>query len=132
MTAATPQWATQLISPFDEKLGLEFTELTAERVAGRAPVAGNTQPFGLWHGGASATLVESLGSLGATVHAGPHRRAVGTDLNISHLRSAREGWVHGVATAIHLGRTSAVYQVELTDDHGRLLAIGRLGCRILD
>ena len=96
------------------------------------PVAGNTQPFGLWHGGASAVMVETLGSLGGAAHAGAGRRAVGTELNISHLRSARSGWVHGVATALHLGATSAVYQVELTDDDGRLLASGRLSCRILD
>ncbi len=119
-------------SPFDAKLGLELFELTAELVRGRAPVAGNTQPFGLWHGGASATLVESLGSMGAVTHAGPGRQAVGTELNISHLRSARSGWVNGVARAVHLGRTSAVYQVDLTDDEGRLLATGRLACRILD
>ena len=119
-------------SPFDTKLGLEITERSAERVCGRAPVAGNTQPYGLWHGGASAVMVETLGSLGGAAHAGAGRRAVGTELNISHLRSARSGWVHGVATALYLGTTSAVYQVELTDDDGRLLASGRLSCRILD
>ncbi len=119
-------------SPFDDKLGLEITELTAQRVRGRAPVEGNTQPIGLWHGGASATMVETLGSLGASAHAGNDRKTVGTELNVSHLRSAREGWVHGVATAVHLGATSAVYQIELSDDEGRHLATGRVSCRILD
>ena len=119
-------------SPFDEKLGLEVTEWTAERVRGRAPVNGNTQIIGLWHGGASATMIESLGSLAATAHAGPDRKAVGTELNVSHLRSAREGWVCGEAVAVHLGGTSAVYQIDLTDDAGRHLATGRLSCRILD
>lgn len=131
MTAQPPEWATTLTSPFDSKMGLELTELTPERVCGKAPVEGNTQPFGLWHGGASATLVESLASMGATVYAGPDRRAVGTELNISHLRSARSGWVHGVATALHLGSTTVLYQVDLTDDEGRLLASGRLRCQIL-
>lgn len=132
MTEQQPGWITQLSSPFDDKLGLEITELTPQRVRGRAPVAGNTQPFGLWHGGASATIVETLGSMGAVAHAGPGRRAVGTELNISHLRSVETGWVHGLATALHLGTSSAIYQVELTDDAGRLVASGRLSCRILD
>ncbi|WIY81634.1 PaaI family thioesterase [Propionimicrobium sp. PCR01-08-3] len=118
-------------SPLDDKLGVEITEQSAQRVSGRAPVDGNTQPYGLWHGGASAVLVETLGSLGAAAHAGPDRHAVGTELNVSHLRSVRSGWVHGVATAIHLGSTSAVYRIELTDDDGRLIASGRLSCRLL-
>lgn len=132
MIVESPDWPQSMHSAFDAKLGLEITELTAERVCGSAPVAGNTQPLGLLHGGASATMVETLGSLGTVVHAGPKRRAVGTELNLSHLRSVAHGRVHGVATALHLGRTSTVYRVELTDDEGRLLASGRLSCRILD
>lgn len=117
-------------SALDEKLGLEITSATAERVTGRAPVTGNTQPMGLWHGGASAVMVETLGSVAANLHAGDGA-AVGTEINVSHLRPATSGWVHGTAQAIHLGRTSAVYQVDLTDDQGRLIATGRLSCRIL-
>ncbi|GAA2181980.1 hotdog fold thioesterase [Brooklawnia cerclae] len=126
-----PAWASPGASAFDTKLGLELIELSAARVTGRAPVEGNTQPFGLWHGGASATLAETLASLGATMHAQPDRRAVGTELSISHIRSASTGWVHGCATAIHFGRGSAVYTVTLTDDDDRLLASARVTCRIL-
>ncbi len=115
-------------SALDSKLGLEITEWTAQRVAGKAPVEGNTQPMGLWHGGASATMIETLGSLGANAHGTP---AVGTELNVTHLRAVRSGWVHGVATAVHLGRSTAIYQVELSDDQGRRIATGRLSCRIL-
>ncbi len=121
-----------MISDYERKLGLEVIDWEASRVVGRAPVEGNTQPHGLWHGGASATIIETLGSLGAAAHAGPGRRVVGLELNVSHLRSARQGWVHGEAKALHLGRTTAVYQVDLTDDDGRLIASGRLSCRILD
>lgn len=120
------------MSPFDSRMGLEITEWSAHRTCGRAPVEGNTQPYGLWHGGASATMTESLGSLAAEKHAGKDRHPVGTELNITHISSTRTGWVHGTATALHLGRTSAVYQVDLFDDDGRLLASARLTCRILD
>lgn len=120
------------VGPLDAKLGLEVASVTANRATGRAPVDGNTQPFGLWHGGATATIMETLGSLAANAHSGPGRQAVGTELNVSHLRTARQGWVHGEATALHLGRTSAVYSIELRDDDAALLASGRLSCRILD
>ncbi len=119
------------VSPFDAKLGLEISSVSAQRVIGRVPVDGNTQPFGLWHGGASAAVMETLGSLGANAHAGRGRRAVGAELNVSHLRSVTQGWVHAQATALHLGRTSAVYQIDLRDDEGRLLASGRLSCRLI-
>ncbi len=119
------------ISPYDSKLGLQVDRVSPELATGSAPVEDNTQPGGLWHGGASATLIETLGSLAASQHAGS-RQAVGTELNVSHLRAVRAGRVHGTATALHLGRTSAVYQVALTDDTGRLIATGRVSCRILD
>lgn len=121
-----------LTNPLDAKLGVEITGVSPQHVTGRAPVAGNTQPFGWWHGGASGVLVETLGSLGANAHAGDGQRAVGTELSISHLRSVDSGWVHGEATAVHLGRSSAVYRVDLRDDAGRLIASGRLSCRIID
>jgi len=132
MTDEQHQLRNTWVSPFDTKLGLEVTFVSAQRVIGRAPVAGNTQPFGLWHGGATAAIMETLGSLGANAHAGPGRRAVGTELNVSHLRSTTQGWVHAQASAVHLGRTSAVYQIDVRDDEGQLLASGRLSCRLLD
>ena len=82
------------------------------------PVAGNTQPYGLLHGGASVVLAETLGSLGAALHAGPGRVAVGLDINATHHRAARAGHVRGVATPLQLGRTLASYEVVITDDEG--------------
>ena len=115
-----------------ERMGILFTEVSAERVVGTMPVAGNTQPYGLLHGGASAVLAESLGSVGAATHAGEGRLAVGIELSCTHHRSAREGTVTGVATPISLGRTLATYEIVVTDDEGRRLCTSRLTCLLRD
>lgn len=111
-------------------LGIDITEVTAERVVGTMPVAGNTQPYGLLHGGATAALAETLGSFGAMAHALPDRIAVGVDLNITHVRAATSGTVTGIAKAVHLGRTVATYQIDVTDDEDRLVATARLTCML--
>lgn len=121
-----------LQSALDQKLGLEVTELSAGKVVGRLPVEGNTQPAGLLHGGATAAVVETLGSLGSLAHAGAGAQVVGVDLNVTHLRAVREGHITATATPVHLGRTSAVWTVEVRDDAGRLTAVGRLTCRLLE
>ena len=115
-----------------DRMGIEVTLVTAERAEGRMPVEGNTQPFGLLHGGASAVLVETLGSYAAQRHAGEGRTAVGIELNATHHRSARQGWVHGVATALHLGRSLVTYEVTVDDDGGRRLCTARLTCMLID
>lgn len=115
-----------------DRMGIEFLEVSAERVVGRMPVEGNTQPYGLLHGGASAVLAETLGSVGAAVHAGAGRIAVGIEINATHHRSAREGWVTGVATRLHGGRTLATYEIEITDEQGRRLCTSRLTCMLRD
>ena len=131
-TPAVPAWYAGMTSALDAKMGLEVLELTAERVVGRMPVEGNTQPMGLWHGGASCVLVETLGSIGAAAHAQPGRVAVGVDINVTHHRSVRTGWVTGTATALRLGRSVATYEVVLTDDDGRRVCTARLTCQLLD
>lgn len=85
------------------RMGIEVTEASAERVVGTMPVKGNTQPYGLLHGGASAVLAETLGSVGAMLHAGSGKIAVGVDLNATHHRGVRDGVVTGVATPLHRG-----------------------------
>ena len=112
-------------------MGLEITELTPERVVGRMPVAGNTQPLGLWHGGASCVLAETLASLGAFAHARPDRVAVGVDINVTHHRAVTSGWVNGTATALRLGRTVASYEVALSNDAGERIGTGRVTCQIV-
>ncbi|GEA84226.1 MAG: hotdog fold thioesterase [Cellulomonas sp.] len=115
-----------------ERLGIVVSELSAEHAVATMPVAGNTQPFGLLHGGATAALAETLGSYAAVVHAGPGRTAVGIELNATHHRSARQGVVTGTAKAVHLGRSLAAYEVVIEDESGRRLCTARLTCMIID
>ena len=113
-------------------MGIDCLEAAPERVVGRMPVKGNTQPYGLLHGGASCVLAESLGSIGAALHAGPGRIAVGIEINATHHRSATEGYVTGVATRTHGGRTLATYDIVITDDEGRRVCTARLTCMLRD
>jgi uncharacterized protein (TIGR00369 family) len=112
------------------KMGIELLEATPERVVGRMPVAGNTQPFGLLHGGASVVLAETLGSLGAVLHAGKSRIAVGVDINATHHRAARSGFVTGTATALSLGNTLAAYDIVIIDEDGNRVCTSRITCLI--
>lgn len=115
----------------NEKMGVEIVEASAERLVATMPVEGNTQPYGLLHGGASVVLAESLGSTGAMIHSYPERFPVGVDINATHHRSATEGLVTGVATAIHLGRTSACYEVIVSDAAGKRVCTARITCALL-
>ncbi len=115
----------------NEKMQIEILEMSAERVVGTMPVEGNTQPYGLLHGGASVVLAETLGSIGSGLHGYPEKFAVGVDINATHHRSAVSGLVTGTATAIHLGRNSACYEVVLTDEQGRRLCTSRITCSLL-
>ena len=115
----------------NEKMGIQLTEISAERVVGTMPVEGNTQPYGLLHGGASVVLAETLGSVGSAVHAHPDKLSVGVDINATHHRSATAGIVTGVATAIHLGRSSACYDVVITDERGKRVCTARITCALM-
>ncbi|MGW6742956.1 hotdog fold thioesterase [Streptomyces sp. NPDC055025] len=114
------------------RMGVEIVEASAERVVGTMPVEGNTQPYGLLHGGASAVLAETLGSVGAMLHGRSSKIAVGVDLNCTHHRGVRGGTVTGVATAVHLGRTTTSYEVVITDEQGRRVCSARLTCLLRD
>jgi uncharacterized protein (TIGR00369 family) len=114
-----------------DRLGIQILAASPERVVGTMPVDGNTQPFGLLHGGASCVLAESLGSIGATLHAMPDRIAVGTDLNATHHRAASRGTVTGTATALHLGRTIASYEVVICDAADHRLCTARITCLLV-
>ncbi len=115
-----------------ERMGIRMTEIGPDRVVGTMPVAGNTQPYGLLHGGASVVLAESLGSFGAVLHAGPGRVAVGLEINATHHRAARSGLVTGVATPISLGRTLAAFEVVITDESGARICTSRITCLLRD
>ncbi|WP_412740932.1 hotdog fold thioesterase [Krasilnikovia sp. MM14-A1259] len=111
-------------------MGIEILEATPERIVGRMPVDGNTQPYGLLHGGASCVLAETLGSVGAALHGATVDRpyAVGVDINATHHKAVRAGVVTGVATPVHRGRTAVTYEIVITDSDGARVCTARLTC----
>ena len=113
-----------------DRMNIVVTEAEAGRVVATMPVAGNTQPYGLLHGGASAVLAESIGSIAGAIHAGPDHMVVGIDLSCTHHRAVREGIVTGTATALHEGRTVATYGITIRDEKGQLVCTARLTCQI--
>jgi len=114
------------------RLGIEFLEADGDRAVARMPVEGNTQPYGLLHGGASCALAETVGSTAAALFAGPDKIVVGIEINASHHRAVTSGHVTAVATRVHGGRTLAAYEIEITDDQGRRVCTSRLTCLIRD
>jgi 1,4-dihydroxy-2-naphthoyl-CoA hydrolase len=115
----------------DSKMGIEIIEASPQRLVGTMPVVGNRQPMGLLHGGANVVLAESLGSVGSLIHAGPGRKVVGIDINATHHKSATEGIVTGVATAITLGKTLCVWDIVITNEAGERTCTARITCLIL-
>jgi 1,4-dihydroxy-2-naphthoyl-CoA hydrolase len=121
----TARWADEQLNA---KLGLELLEVSVDRVVGTIPVAGNRQPAGLLHGGANALLAETLASVAATLYGGHDRIAVGLELSCTHHRPALDGLVTGVCTPLHLGRSTATYDVVITDTSGRRTCTARVTC----
>jgi uncharacterized protein (TIGR00369 family) len=126
----TPEQILAAIPPsaLDQRMGIEVIEASAERVVARMPVDGNTQPFGLLHGGASCVLAESVGSIAANIHGAPTHYAVGIEISCSHHSGARSGYVTATATPMKAGRHLATYHVEITDGEGSPVATARLSC----
>jgi uncharacterized protein (TIGR00369 family) len=120
-----------MLSPLDEKLGIEIVDYDPDRLVATMPVSGNEQPFGLLHGGATCALMETIGSWAAQLAAGPQRQAVGIELNASYVRSPRSGTVTAVCTPVRRGRSLATFLIEVTADDGRVTASGRLTCMLL-
>jgi len=116
------------VPDYHAKLGIEIKEATPDRVLATMPVKGNTQPDGFLHGGATMSLVESLASYGAAVAAGwPEQLVVGLQQTCNFLATATEGTVQGVATPVHQGRTTAVWDVEVTSvETAKRIAVGRV------
>ncbi len=118
-------------SPLDDKLGVQIADWNPDRMVATMPVAGNEQPFGLLHGGATCTLAETIGSMAAAVNAGPGTQVVGIELNASYLRAATSGSVTAVCTPVRRGRTLSTFLIEISDDQGRPTASARLTCMTL-
>ena len=115
-----------------ERLGVEFLEVGEDFIRARVPVDGRTrQPYGILHGGVSVVLAETLGSTGAAYACSPGHRPVGLDINANHIRSAASGWVTGVARPVHIGRSTHVWHIEMTNEDGQLTCVSRLTLAIL-
>ena len=133
MPTAPPPWLpADSLSPLDDKLGIRITDHDPDRLVATMPVAGNEQPFGLLHGGASCALMETVGSWAGALHAGPGKQVVGIELNASYLRGATSGVVTAVCTPVRRGRTLSTFLIEITDESGRPTATGRLTCLTKD
>ena len=124
--AAAALLAERGLGDLAEKMGIQLLELSAERAVATMPVAGNTQPLGVLHGGAHVVLGESLGSFAANVWAYPDKFAVGIEVNASHSRSVTSGVVTATCKAINLGKTLTVHEISITDESGKLLSTVRI------
>ena len=115
-----------------EHLGIEFLEVGDDFITARVPVDHRTiQPYGLLHGGVSVVLAETLGSCGAACAAPAGHRVVGLDINANHIKSASSGWVTGTARPVHIGRTTQVWAIELTNEQGELVCVSRITMAVL-
>lgn len=129
----TVEWLTEVSRDTAVSyLGIEFMEVGDDYIAARIPVNRKTcQPYGLLHGGVAVVLAETLGSCGAAAACEPGHKVVGLDINANHLRGATSGWVTGTARAVHIGRTTQVWQIDLKDDEGRLTCVSRITMAVL-
>ncbi|MFF7564086.1 hotdog fold thioesterase [Streptomyces pseudovenezuelae] len=112
-------------------LGIVVTDWNPKRVTGTLPLDGSRQYYGFLHGGASAALIETLGSLAAVLEAGPGGMVLGQELSVTHHRAARgSGSVTGICTPLFLGTSVATYEVAVLDQRDRRIATGRITCQL--
>ncbi|RCS29255.1 hotdog fold thioesterase [Rhodanobacter denitrificans] len=116
-----------------ETLGIRITAVGDDWLAGSMPVDRRThQPYGLLHGGASVALAETLGSTAAMLTLDPEKElAVGLDINANHVRGVREGTVTGTAKALHIGRTTQVWEIRIENEEGALVCISRITMAVI-
>ncbi len=117
-----------------EVLGIEITDFGPDYFCGKMPVDHRTvQPYGLLHGGASAVLAETLGSIAGGMQVNLETQSVvGVEINCNHLRSARDGWVYGKATPVKIGRKIHVWNIEIKNEDDKLVAVSRLTLAVID
>jgi 1,4-dihydroxy-2-naphthoyl-CoA hydrolase len=117
-----------------KQLGIEIIEIGEDFITARMPVDKRThQPFGILHGGASVVLAETLGSVASmlTIEDFSKQQAVGLEINANHIRSVKSGWVYGKATSLHLGRTTQIWEIKITNEDNKLVCISRLTIAIV-
>ena len=133
--ASVPGWYSAVpMTGLPTTLGIEMLELSGERVVATMPVDERTrQPFGILHGGASIALAETVASFGATAAIDRDRYlAVGQEINGNHLRPKMNGVVKAVGVPVHVGRSTQVWSIEITDEEGRLVCISRCTMAIVE
>ena len=116
-----------------DHIGIEVTELGDDFIKARMPVDHRTkQPYGLLHGGASAVLAETLGSIGSALVV-DHSKfyCVGIEINANHIRSAKEGFVTGITTPLHLGRQIHVWEIKIYNEENKLVCVSRLTVAVM-
>lgn len=116
-----------------EYIGISFSEIGPNYLKAVMPVDHRTrQPYGLLHGGASAALAETVGSVASALVVDHSRYyCVGLEINANHIRSAREGTVTATATPLHLGATTHVWDIKIHDEAGKLVCVSRLTVAVL-
>jgi 1,4-dihydroxy-2-naphthoyl-CoA hydrolase len=116
-----------------EHIGIEITEVGEDFIKARMPIDHRTrQPYGLLHGGASVAFAETLGSLGAAFVIDRERHnAVGLEINANHVRGVREGFVTGIARPLHIGKTTHVWEIRITDERDKLVCVSRITVAII-
>lgn len=122
------------INTMVEHLGIKITDFGDDFTCGKMPVDHRTvQPYGLLHGGASAVLAETLGSIAGGMQVNLETQSVvGVEINCNHLRSARDGWVYGRATPVKIGRKIQVWNIEIKNDDDKLVCVSRLTLAVID
>jgi uncharacterized protein (TIGR00369 family) len=134
LPANAVEMLNETMPDFGHKLGLLIEDVTKERVVASMPVPGNTQPDGWLHGGATCSLIETLASIGAAVVAGwPERVVMGQQQTTNFLGTSRDGTVRGIATPVHVGKSTHVWNVDVTHvETGKLVASGRVTMAVRD
>lgn len=113
-------------------LGIEFLEVGDDFIRARVPVDERTrQPYGLLHGGVSVVLAEALGSCGAVYATPDGYRCVGLDINANHIKGVSGGWVTGITRPVHIGRSTQVWQIDLSNDAGEMSCVSRITMAVL-
>lgn len=117
-----------------EHLGIEFTTIGDDFIEARMPVDRRThQPMGLLHGGASAALAETLGSVAATFCVDPEKfYCVGLEINANHIKAVKTGYVIGVAKPVHIGRRTQVWDIRIRNEKDDLVCVSRITLAVLE
>jgi len=115
-----------------ETLGIMVTEIGDDYLCATMPIDKRThQPMGIMHGGASVALAETVGSIAANMAVDSNHYCVGLDINANHLRPVRSGLVYAITRAIHIGKSTQVWDIRIKDDNDKPVCISRLTMAVI-